>query len=144
MVQLQEPLASLIREALHDDERVGAVYVYGSLARGESTALSDVDLAVVQKGEPGLTERGELLRSLALKLGRLAPNRNFDVRLLDELPTAVRGRAVCEGTLLLENDAVTRLRAEVTARLDYHDFQRFEREGTREGLAGLRRRLRLG
>ena len=144
VASIDKRLADVLQDALDDEERVAAVYVYGSVARGEHTALSDVDVAIVAKTEMGSSERGDLLRRITLKLGRLVPGRTFDVRLLDELPTAVRGRVVSEGTLLAEKDPVARVRAEVATRLAYHDFQHFEREGTREGLAGLRRRLGLG
>ena len=144
MVSLQQPLVGTIRDVLGADERVGAVYIYGSFARGRSTPLSDVDLAVVPRAGIGSAERGELLRLISLELGRRAPGRSFDVRLLDELPTAVGGRVISEGSLILERDPVSRVRAEVATRLAYHDFQYFEREGTRQGLVGLRRRLGLG
>jgi predicted nucleotidyltransferase len=144
MTRVPTPPESAVREALRDEEMVGAAYVYGSVARGEDTNLSDVDLALVPTGELCRGERGPLLRRVALKVGRLAPGRRFDVRFLDELPTAIRGRAVADGTLVLERDPVARVRAEVATRLDYHDFLLFEREGAREGLKGLRRRLSVG
>jgi predicted nucleotidyltransferase len=138
------PLENAVREALCNEPKIGAAYLYGSVARGEDTGLSDVDLALVPTGELRGDERGHLLRRVTLKVGRLAPARSFDVRFLDELPTAIRGRAVADGTLLFEQDSVARVRAEVAARLDYHDFLLFEREGAREGLKGLRRRLDVG
>jgi hypothetical protein len=68
----------------------------------------------------------------------------LDIRLLDELPTALRGRAIAEGRLLFERDPAARVRAEVEARMAFHDFQYFERSGMEDGLKGLRRRLGLG
>ena len=84
------------------------------------------------------------MRCPGLAIGRLVPGRSIDVRLLDELPTAIRGRAVSEGILVFERDPVARVRAEVAARLAYHDFQYFEREVLRDGLDGLRRRVGVG
>jgi predicted nucleotidyltransferase len=144
MSGVPDSLDKVASEALCDEPKVGAAYLYGSVARSEDTSLSDVDLALVPTGEIRPGERGPLLRRITLKVGRLAPGRRIDVRFLDELPTAIRGRAVADGTLVFEQDPVARVRAEVAARLDYHDFLLFEREGTREGLKGLRRRLDVG
>jgi predicted nucleotidyltransferase len=134
----------VVREALRDEEKVGAAYLYGSSARGEDTALSDVDVALVPVEELSPAERTPLLRRVTLKAGRLARGRRFDVRFLDELPTMIRGRVISDGVLIFEQDPVARVRAEVAARLDYHDFLLFEREGAREGWMGLRRRLDVG
>jgi predicted nucleotidyltransferase len=139
-----DSLKKIVSEALCDEPKVGAAYLYGSVARGEDTNLSDVDLALVPTGELRQGERGSLLRRVLLKAGRLFPGRLLDVRFLDELPTAIRGRAIADGTLVFEGDPVARVRAEVAARLDYHDFLLFEREGAREGFKGLRRRLDVG
>jgi predicted nucleotidyltransferase len=140
----EETLEEAVREALRDEEKVAAAYLYGSLARGEANASSDVDLALVVTGGIEEMERTLLLREILVKLGRRLPGRELDVRLLDELPTAVRGRAIAEGLLVFERDPVARVRAEVAARMDFHDFQYFERYGTEQGLRGLRRRLGLG
>jgi hypothetical protein len=51
---------------------------------------------------------------------------------------------LAEGRLLVDADPATRVRAEVGIRMRYHDFLPFERYGTREGMAGLRRRLAHG
>jgi len=144
MSPTEPPFAHTVREVLVHEERVVAAYIYGSQCRGVQTPLSDIDLALVTAGQLSSVERGGLLRRIVLELGRLATGRRLDARLLDELPTAIRGRAVSEGILVFERDPVARVRAEVAARLDYHDYLHFEREGTRTGLAGLRRRLGIG
>ncbi len=144
MSGVSDPPEKVVREALRDEEKVGAAYLYGSVARGEDSRLSDVDVALVATRDLRPDERGPLLRRAAVKAGRLAPGRSFDIRFLDELPTTIRGRAISDGVLVFERDPVARVRAEVAARLDYHDFLLFEREGAREGLKGLRRRLEVG
>ena len=60
------------------------------------------------------------------------------------LPVSVRGRAVTEGRRVLDPGPPQRVEAEVRARMEYHDFPVFEREGTREGLRGLRDAVRRG
>ena len=119
-----------VRDALRDEKRVAAAYLFGSLARGEATTAGDVDLALVVKDGLEGMERSLLVRELLVNLGRRLPGWELDIRLLDELPTALRGRAVTEGRLLFERDPEARVRAEVRARMAFHDFQYFERYGT--------------
>ena len=75
---------------------------------------SDADVALVLTGALSSLRRGQL--RVVLALARRAAGVRFDVRLLDELPTAVRGRVVSEGRLVFERDPILRVRAEVAAR----------------------------
>jgi uncharacterized protein len=135
----QRLAAELLREPL-----VAAGYLYGSRARDRATPLSDVDVAVLPSADLVAAEREPLLRRLLVMLGRAVPGAVVEVRLLDELPIAVAGRVLAEGRLLVDAHPATRVRAEVAIRMRYHDFLPFERYGTREGMAGLRRRLAHG
>jgi len=139
--EAKTPAVAGLDRALRRYPEVAAVYLYGSTARGQATPLSDVDLAVVLMPGVGQEERAGLQRRLLTALGRALSGRRVDVRFLDDLPVAVRGRIVYEGLRVFERDAVVRLRQEVKARLEYHDFLEFERAGLGPGLAGLRRKL---
>ena len=141
---MREDLISKLRDALETEPSVAAAYLYGSVARSAATPLSDVDVAVVVTGDLDDRLRDELLRRATRRLGGALAGSRVEIRLLDELPAAIAGRAVTEGLLVFERDPVARLRAEVRARMLYFDFQPFERRGTREGLAGLRRSLGVG
>jgi predicted nucleotidyltransferase len=136
-VATAEDFSSAIGSALRCQPGVAAAFVFGSLARGEGTGLSDVDVALVVTGK-GQMERAIVVRDVALALGRALPGRTFDVHALDELPTAIAGRVVTEGKLVFERDAAARVRAVVDARMAYHDFAWMERATLGEGLAGLR------
>jgi predicted nucleotidyltransferase len=136
-------LIAAIDCALREEERVAAAYVFGSVARGEDTALSDVDVALVVTARSEM-ERALIVREAGLRLGRAVPGRSFDVHVLDELPVAIAGRVVAEGKLVFERDAAARVRAVVAARMAYHDFAWLERATLDEGLRGLRERLDRG
>lgn len=135
---------ALLRAALSHEGEVAVAYVYGSAARGRPTPLSDLDVAVLPMPgvEPG--RRARLQRHLMAVLERAVPGRVVEVRFLDELPVAVRGRVVTEGVRLCERDPVVRVREEVKARMAYHDFLPFERAGLAVGLQGLKRKLGRG
>ncbi len=140
----REELCDRIVESLGKESAIAAAYLYGSVSRGTSTDLSDVDLAVVLESGLDLHQRGSLLRHITMLMGRACPGRTFDIRCLEELPAAVAGRVVTEGILVFERDPALRVAAEVRARMLYHDFLPFELAGDSAGLGGLRRRLGLG
>jgi len=133
-------VAGAVSDVAAAEAGVAAAYLYGSVARGQATALSDLDVAVLVAATVPEAERGALQRRLIAALARRLPGRRVDVRLFDELPIAIRGRALQEGRRVFERDQVLRVREEVRTRMAYHDFLLFERAELREGLAGLRRR----
>jgi predicted nucleotidyltransferase len=143
MEELRQLLVAAVEVVLGDEPQVAACYLYGSMAR-DSESARDVDLALVPSGRVEEKERAALQRRVLLGLGRRLPGHTFDVRFLDELPTSVRGRVVTDGILVFERDPVARVRAEVAARMAYHDFLYFEASGAREALAAQRARLSDG
>ncbi len=60
-------LADVLKPALQD-KRIRAAFVFGSIARGEEKAGSDVDLMVI--GELGLRDLSGLLSGIEEKIGR--------------------------------------------------------------------------
>jgi predicted nucleotidyltransferase len=108
--------------AVFDDGPVQFAYLYGSVARGEAHASSDVDIAVMFERSVPAEER--LRRELELGLAfdaRLGGER-ADVRDLAALPLVLRGRVVTEGALLFSRDEEGRVAFEVATRNEYFDF----------------------
>ncbi len=116
----------------HED--AAAVYLFGSVARGEDRADSDVDIAVlygkpVEPGLPGL--KLGLAGDLEERLGR-----RVDLVVLDRQPPDLIHRVLRDGIIILENNRSARIRFEVKARNEYFDLlpilQRYRRpHGTR-------------
>ncbi|MDO8723037.1 MAG: nucleotidyltransferase domain-containing protein [Syntrophales bacterium] len=61
-------LADVIKNALTNEKGIKVAFVFGSLARQEDTATSDVDLMVI--GNVGLRKLSGLLMDVAGKIGR--------------------------------------------------------------------------
>jgi predicted nucleotidyltransferase len=139
-----DELIRKVREILKGVPELAAAWVYGSVAAGLATPISDVDVAVLPEATVEPSRRGELLRLLIVQLERRCPGRPFQVRFFDELPAALRGRIVTSGVRVADRNPALRVEAEVKARMEYHDFLPFERQGTREGLRGLRQKVRRG
>jgi len=117
LARLRQILPSVLTEY-----PVEAAYVYGSVARGTATSLSDIDIALVLR-EP-LPSYDRLMLELTVQ-GAIEAAMGFssvDVRAINEAPLVVRGRIVQEGILLYEQDRAHRISFEVETRKRYFDF----------------------
>ncbi len=136
-----EELIQATGEVLGAEPDVAAAYLYGSTARGTATPISDVDVAVLLREGVAERARGELQRRLIDVLEERVRGARVEVRFLDELPLAIRGRVIRDGVRLVDRDPVLRVRAEVRIVMEYHDFLYFERVGTARWVRAVRERL---
>ena len=110
-----------------------AVYLFGSVARGEATASSDVDVAVLYAADPPLTYEG-LPLALEGELERLL-GRTTQVVALNHAPADLRIRVLRDGVLVLDRAPSTRVRFEVQTRNEWFDLERVLREYRRTNTA---------
>jgi predicted nucleotidyltransferase len=99
-----------------------AVYLFGSVARGEARAASDVDLGVLFEVDPKatleapqFTLEAELERVLKLPVQVVALNR---------ASSDLVHRVLRDGRLVLDRDRSARIRFEVRSRNEYFDMAR--------------------
>jgi uncharacterized protein len=123
-----------------DRDGVVAASLFGSQAAGKAGPLSDVDLAVWL--DPGLSDaerfrlRLELIGHAASALG----TNEVDLVVLNDAPPLLKHRALRSRVLLLDRDAILRLRLESRAVTEYLDTKPL-----RDRLArAMRRRLAEG
>lgn len=97
-----------------------AVYVFGSMARGESTAQSDIDIALLYRtppprnlDAPQLAFEGEL---------EAACKRGVDLVVLNFASADLCHRVFRDGVLVLDRDPSFRIQFEVKKRGEYLDF----------------------
>jgi len=113
-------LVELIREAVPD---VVAVYLFGSTARGEASARSDLDLALLGRRPLDPVMRWELQQHLAVAAGR-------DVDLVDlrAASSVFRVQVLRDGQVLLDRDPNARALFEATALSSYARLNEERRE----------------
>lgn len=113
---------SQLRAALVANEGAApvAAYLFGSVARGEAAADSDVDVAVLFDCElpktlahPSIRLAGVLEKTLG---------RPVQVIVLNDAPVDLVHRVFRDGRLLLDRDPACRVRFEVKARNEYFDL----------------------
>lgn len=124
---------------------VDAAYVYGSVAQGTATPLSDVDIALLLSVLLPSYERLKLELTIQGDVEDACDFFPVDVRVVNQAPLTVRGRIVQQGILLYERDRDLRVAFEVATRKRYFDFapmarrlrdtflQRVHREGLLRG-----------
>lgn len=104
-------------------EPVLFAYLFGSVARGEEAAGSDVDIALYL--EPGVS--GETALDLRLRmpsvLSAAAGVSNIEVLILGDAPLRICGRIIRERRVVYSRDESARVRFESLTTRRYLDFQ---------------------
>ena len=119
-------LEQVVREVVQSaPAEVMAIYLYGSRARGEPKATSDVDLGVLLREAP------------TPRLGGVAPDLEsaveksvhfaVDAVVMNTAPADLVHRILRDGILLLDRDPAARIRFEVQARNEYFDLEPIRR-----------------
>ncbi len=117
---------------LASDDRVVAVYGFGSRFHGGSGPRSDVDIAVLLRQEP-LTLRDEL--RLRAEIVEQLQRDDIDLVVLNGAPPLLRYEVVAGGRRLFARDEITADHFEEAAYRDYFDtayLRRVQRELQRE------------
>ncbi len=115
-------------------EGVLAAYVFGSVARGEAAAGSDVDVAVLLSSESPRTLEGlrpDLRDGLAEHLGR-----RVDVVVLNHAPADLVHRVLRDGILALDTKPAIRRTFEVRRRNEFFDLEPVRRQYRRHASTG--------
>lgn len=148
-----EELETEVRRAVEGVPGIAALLIFGSRARGDAGAMSDLDIAVLPRsgGEvdpdaPGL-ERDLRIR-LMVALSHLAPEGRVDVVRLDLAPDTLRQCVMVEGKMVLCRDPAAWKALRVATMKEYGDREwarRIYRRALRKRLVeGRRTRGRSG
>ena len=116
---------------------IAAVYLFGSVARGEAAEASDVDVAVLFEAAPA-SALSNAASTLEGEIERLL-GRPVDVVNLNRAPADLVHRVLRDGIILVDRNRARRLRFEVAKRNEYFDLefvrQRYRRGGGASSLA---------
>lgn len=120
--------------------RIAAAWVFGSVARGDARADSDLDVAVLLRGSE---EQDDVraLYALAGELERHAPSGRVDLVVLGPQGSVFRHRVLSEGVLVHDADREARLDFEERTIREYLDWKPTHDIAMRSTFQGLRDRL---
>ncbi len=119
---------------------VRVAYVYGSVAIGNSTPLSDVDIALVVDGDLTPLQQLRLGLRLTTEIAEQTGVRKVEARVINHAPLALRGLVACRGILLYARDEASRVDFETATRDAYFDYQPVARRLRQAFFADLRER----
>ena len=116
LTSIVEPL----RASLLDTAGVVTAYLFGSMARGDGSAESDVDVAILldHQQQPSLES---MPLDLEARLERLL-GRPVQIVVLNRASPDLVHRVLRDGQILVDRDRPRRLRFEVQARNEYFDI----------------------
>ena len=97
-----------------------AAYLFGSRAREDANAASDVDIALLYQHTPASTLAARPFYAAAELESLLGTP--VDVVVLNDAPPDLVHRVLRDGVLILERDRSARIAFEVRARNDYFDL----------------------
>jgi predicted nucleotidyltransferase len=126
MRQYHEAVDAAVVEArlkafFEDDPRGAlAVYLFGSVARGEAGPESDVDVGILFAEDPPATLSAPQF-AIEAALERLLGS-PVQVVALNRAPADLVHRVLRDGRLVLDRDRVARIRFEVQSRNEYFDL----------------------
>jgi hypothetical protein len=107
----------------HLSERASSIvgaYVFGSVARGKATSLSDIDVALLLTPS---SAAADVCGRVADELSRQFGTDGVDVVSLDNVPVPLAYRVIREGRLVVCRDAARIERFVADTVLHYLDFQ---------------------
>jgi predicted nucleotidyltransferase len=114
-------IAAAVTTFFEEDSRTAvAVYLFGSVARGEAREDSDVDVGVLFEKEPPSTldaPQFAIEAELERRLGRVV-----QVVALNRASSDLVHRVLRDGQILLDRDRAARIRFEVKKRNEYFDM----------------------
>jgi uncharacterized protein len=134
------PVIEAIEAVLQKTEGLVAAWVFGSMARGDASASSDLDLAVLMS-DPSDDAAEETLRGLAADLERHSPCGRVDIVVLGAQGPVFRHRVLREGKLVLDRDPPARHAFEARTIVEYLDWRPTHDIAMAAALDGLRRRF---
>jgi hypothetical protein len=119
-----ERLERLARR-LASDERLDAVWLFGSRARGEADALSDVDIALLARGRPGRAELDRYRREWLVVAFEELGSEEISLLVLNSAPVALRDGALKDARLLWTRSAEIAADFEAWTLKEFLDFKPF-------------------
>jgi len=115
-------LEEKIRKTLEKHEEIIAVYLHGSLARGDQRNDSDIDIALLLKRdfEPDALYPARIAEELAKECDL---SREIDVRVLNGMPVTFLHQVLKNGVLIHSRDDRRRVEFETRAYDMYLDYK---------------------
>ncbi len=118
---MKTKLLAQIKDYFKDNKSVAAVYLFGSMATGNETVISDIDIAILLKPSVNPYKPIDIQLNVMADLEMLLKKR-VDVVLLGYADPILEHQIRKDGTILLDKAPNVRIVYEIEARKKYFDF----------------------
>lgn len=106
-------------------EPIVVAYLFGSYARGEASALSDIDIAILLQPSLDAAARFTLRLRVTEDIKAMLRDQAIDVMVLNDVPLALSYRVIRDGVVLYCRDEQMRIEWTASTVSRYLDFKPF-------------------
>lgn len=124
MIDIEE-LMSKAKEVLENENNIVFAYLFGGLAKGRVSPISDIDIAVYIRDTSDLLE--SKIRILSLLIDALG-REDIDLVILNVAPLLLKARIIRDKKILVDKDPNLRYSFESLTLREYFDFSIKERD----------------
>lgn len=117
-----QPQLAQCLQHIAQSQPIVLAYLFGSAALGQTTPLSDVDIALVVTDAVSPNQRLHFELAIEDEIAGQCGLSEVDVRVINEAPLMVKGQVVTYGILLFARDQASRVDFETQTRMAYFDF----------------------
>ncbi|MFQ6128734.1 MAG: nucleotidyltransferase domain-containing protein [Thermoplasmata archaeon] len=124
----------ILKDLLREDDSIEVAYLFGSVARGRSGPLSDIDVAVFLKDSLGRRERHEKRLSLVNEISSALKTDEINVVIMNDSPLLLNFNIIRDGKVLKSKEESRRVLLETRIMSSYLDRKFYDDMHVREGM----------
>ncbi|MFO7836651.1 MAG: nucleotidyltransferase domain-containing protein [Candidatus Thorarchaeota archaeon] len=118
----KDQVISNVKSTLESDQKIQAIYLFGSHATNTVNPMSDIDIAVLLDEEM-VEDMVEIYWELLRRISDALHTDRLDLVILNESEPVLKFNVIKDGILIYERDSVARVRFERRTINEYLDMQ---------------------
>jgi len=134
MIQIDD-LDRLKMEKIFKENQVLLALVFGSVARGDNSSISDIDIGLFFSPNTTKKERFDSILIISSKIQRILKKNEIDIVAINDAPSRLKFKIMTEGKIIYCEDMELFYNLKEKAMLEYFDFQYVEQQIIKDYLA---------
>ncbi|UJG43718.1 MAG: nucleotidyltransferase domain-containing protein [Candidatus Heimdallarchaeum endolithica] len=132
---LIDDLERLEMEKIFKEKQVLLALVFGSVARGDNSTISDIDIGLFFSPNTTKKERFDNILIISSKIQRILKKNEIDIVAINDAPSRLKFKIMTEGKIIYCEDMELFYNLKEKAMLEYFDFQYVEQQIIKDYLA---------
>lgn len=122
-----DEIKNILREYFQKHPEIEISYIFGSVAQGRTSALSDIDIAIITDSQQisEKTYRYGYKAEILADLIKLLKTNNMDLVILNEANTLIKHQVLYFGRLIYSKNERKRIEFQTDTINKYNDFKQF-------------------